>query len=109
MDKKQHLIWIDLEMTGLSPDTDRIIEIATIITNTDLQVVADGQVVVLWLTQRLLNRALPPLIEWLDKQRPPDTSAIHQTARIVYANALKAELAAKDQTSAVKLSWPKPE
>jgi Oligoribonuclease (3''->5'' exoribonuclease) len=44
MDKKHHLIWIDLEMTGLSPDTDRIIEIATIITNTDLQVVAEGPV-----------------------------------------------------------------
>lgn len=36
---------------------------------------ADGQVVVLWLTQRLLNRALPPLIDWLDKQPSPDTSA----------------------------------
>ena len=44
MDKKQHLIWIDLEMTGLSPDTDRIIEIATIITNTDLQIVSEGPV-----------------------------------------------------------------
>jgi oligoribonuclease len=44
MDKKQHLIWIDMEMTGLSPDTDRIIEIATIITNTDLVVVAEGPV-----------------------------------------------------------------
>jgi oligoribonuclease len=44
MDKKQHLIWIDLEMTGLSPDTDRIIEIATVITNTDLRVVAEGPV-----------------------------------------------------------------
>jgi len=44
MDKKQHLIWIDLEMTGLSPETDRIIEIATIVTNTDLQVVAEGPV-----------------------------------------------------------------
>ena len=44
MDKKQHLIWIDLEMTGLSPDTDRIIEMATIVTNTDLVVVAEGPV-----------------------------------------------------------------
>lgn len=44
MDKKQHLIWIDLEMTGLSPDTDRIIEIATIVTNTDLQIIAEGPV-----------------------------------------------------------------
>lgn len=44
MDKKQHLIWIDLEMTGLIPESDRIIEIATIITNTDLQVIAEGPV-----------------------------------------------------------------
>lgn len=44
MDKKQHLIWIDLEMTGLSPESDRIIEIATIVTNTDLQVIAEGPV-----------------------------------------------------------------
>ncbi len=44
MDKKQHLIWIDLEMTGLVPESDRIIEIATIITNTDLQIIAEGPV-----------------------------------------------------------------
>ncbi|MDC0598283.1 oligoribonuclease [Gammaproteobacteria bacterium] len=44
MDKKQHLIWIDLEMTGLIPESDRIIEIATIVTNTDLQVIAEGPV-----------------------------------------------------------------
>ena len=44
MDKKQHLIWIDLEMTGLIPESDRIIEIATIITNTDLQEIAEGPV-----------------------------------------------------------------
>ena len=44
MDKKQHLVWIDLEMTGLIPESDRIIEIATIVTNTDLQVVAEGPV-----------------------------------------------------------------
>ena len=44
MDKKQHLIWIDLEMTGLIPESDRIIEIATIVTNSDLQVVAEGPV-----------------------------------------------------------------
>jgi oligoribonuclease len=38
------LIWIDLEMTGLSPETDRIIEIATIVTDSDLNVIAEGPV-----------------------------------------------------------------
>jgi oligoribonuclease len=40
----RHLIWIDLEMTGLRPDEDRIIEIATIVTDQDLNVLAEGPV-----------------------------------------------------------------
>ncbi len=39
---KDRLIWIDLEMTGLRPDQDSIIEIATVVTDRDLNVVADG-------------------------------------------------------------------
>ena len=42
MSNKDHLIWIDLEMTGLKPDQDSIIEIATVVTDRDLNVVADG-------------------------------------------------------------------
>jgi len=38
----QNLIWIDLEMTGLNPDTDLIIEIATVITDKDLNILAEG-------------------------------------------------------------------
>jgi len=41
---KQNLIWIDLEMTGLEPDTDSIIEIATIVTDKELNVLAEGPV-----------------------------------------------------------------
>lgn len=39
-----HLIWIDLEMTGLDPAHDHIIEIATVITDSQLQVLAEGPV-----------------------------------------------------------------
>jgi oligoribonuclease len=41
----ENLVWIDLEMTGLDPDRDRIIEIATIVTNSQLEVVAEGPVI----------------------------------------------------------------
>ena len=40
-----NLIWIDLEMTGLDTDNDRIIEIATIVTDADLQTLAEGPVI----------------------------------------------------------------
>jgi oligoribonuclease len=45
MPSSDYLVWIDLEMTGLKPDTDVIIEMATIITNVDLEVVAEGPVI----------------------------------------------------------------
>src|SRR5579883_488377 len=40
MPTHEHLIWIDLEMTGLMPETDQIIEIATVVT--DKNVIAEG-------------------------------------------------------------------
>ncbi|MBM3388628.1 MAG: oligoribonuclease [Betaproteobacteria bacterium] len=41
---EQNLIWIDLEMTGLSPSTDRIIELGVVVTDAQLQVRAEGPV-----------------------------------------------------------------
>ena len=40
--ESSNLVWIDLEMTGLDPDTERIIEIATIVTDGSLRVLAEG-------------------------------------------------------------------
>ncbi|UZE96988.1 oligoribonuclease [Alkalimarinus alittae] len=45
MARNENLVWIDLEMTGLEPDVDRIIEIATIITDADLNILAEGPVI----------------------------------------------------------------
>jgi len=42
MNKKTNLIWIDLEMTGLIPERDIIIEIATVVTDANLNVLAEG-------------------------------------------------------------------
>lgn len=40
----QNLIWIDLEMTGLDPETHKIIEIASIVTDSQLNILAEGPV-----------------------------------------------------------------
>ena len=50
-----NLIWIDLEMTGLDPSRERIIEMATIVTNAQLEVVAEGPVIVVHQPDSLLN------------------------------------------------------
>jgi oligoribonuclease len=49
-----HLIWLDLEMTGLDPDKDRIIEIATLVTDTRLEPLAEGPVIAVYQPQEVL-------------------------------------------------------
>jgi len=51
---KDHLIWIDLEMTGLRPDRDSIIEIATVVTDRELNVVAEGPVLAIHQSEAVL-------------------------------------------------------
>lgn len=54
-DRKDNLIWIDLEMTGLNPDTDRIIEIATIVTDKQLETLAEGPVIAVHQPDEMLD------------------------------------------------------
>ncbi|MCE9677608.1 oligoribonuclease [Shewanella sp. AS1] len=49
-----NLIWVDLEMTGLEPEVDRIIEIATIVTDKQLNVLAQGPVIAIKQSDELL-------------------------------------------------------
>lgn len=55
MSTGDNLAWIDLEMTGLDPDSDRIIEIATIVTNRDLDVLAEGPVIAIHQPEAVLE------------------------------------------------------
>lgn len=60
----ENLIWIDLEMTGLDTDNDRIIEIATIITDNKLNVIEEGPVVAIHQNDSILQA----MDEWNTKQ-----------------------------------------
>jgi len=59
----QNLIWIDLEMTGLNPDTDLIIEIATVITDKDLNILAERPALAVYQS----DSALSGMDDWNQK------------------------------------------
>ncbi len=64
LNRKQNLIWLDLEMTGLNPDSDLVIEIATIVTDKDLIVLAEGPVCAIHQSDEVLAR----MDEWNTRQ-----------------------------------------
>jgi oligoribonuclease len=61
---KKNLIWIDLEMTGLDTNNDAIIEIATIVTDDQLNILAEGPIIAI----HQPDRALEAMDEWNTKQ-----------------------------------------
>ncbi|WP_067865919.1 oligoribonuclease [Neptuniibacter marinus] len=64
MENKGNLIWIDLEMTGLEPKTDVIIEIATVVTDSDLNILAEGPMLAIHQSDELLDG----MDEWCTNQ-----------------------------------------
>ena len=64
MPSNDHLIWIDLEMTGLRPEVDVIIEIATVVTDKELHVIAEGPNLAIHQPES----ALAGMDEWNQKQ-----------------------------------------
>lgn len=59
-----NLIWLDLEMTGLNPEKDTILEIATVITNNELEVIEIGPDLVIHHSDEVLSR----MDDWCAKQ-----------------------------------------
>ena len=53
---KQNLIWVDLEMTGLIPEEHDIIEIATIVTDTNLNIIEEGPVIAIHQSVEAMNK-----------------------------------------------------
>lgn len=53
---EQNLIWIDLEMTGLDPEEHKIIEIASIVTDSELNILAEGPVLAIHQPEEELNK-----------------------------------------------------
>lgn len=80
-----NLIWIDLEMTGLSPETDVIIEIATIVTDKELNTLATGPVIAV----HQPDSALDAMDEWCTTQH--GKSGLTQRVRESNISASEAE------------------
>jgi len=92
---ENNLIWLDLEMTGLDPFRDQIIEIATLVTDADLKVLAEGPVIAIHQPDYILDG----MDEWNTKQHGK-SGLIDRVKR-----SDKDELAAERETIAFLQQW----
>jgi oligoribonuclease len=90
-----NLIWIDLEMTGLDPDNDLIIEIATVVTDKDLHILATGPV----LAVKQSDAALAAMDDW-NQQHHGQSGLIERVK-----NSSIADAEAEQQTLAFLEQW----
>ncbi|WP_436595719.1 oligoribonuclease [Pseudomonas aeruginosa] len=95
MQNPQNLIWIDLEMTGLDPDRDVIIEMATIVTDSDLNTLAEGPVIAIHQPEEILAG----MDEWNTRQH--GQSGLTQRVRESTVSMVEAEA----QTLAFLEQW----
>lgn len=95
MQSPDNLIWIDLEMTGLDPDNDVIIEIATIVTDSNLNVLAEGPAIAVKQPDAMLDG----MDEWNTRQH--GQSGLTQRVRDSKVSAAEAE----QQTIAFLQQW----
>jgi oligoribonuclease len=94
--RAENLVWIDLEMTGLDPDRDRIIEIATIVTNSELDILAEGPVIAIHQPDAVLDamddwnrntHGASGLIDRVRRSRSSVAEAEQQTLAFLEAHA----------------------
>ncbi len=83
IDKKTNLIWIDLEMTGLNPMKDRIIEIALIVTDKNLNIIAQGEAMAIHQPTSILEK----MDEW---------NTEHHTDSGLWARVEESDISLKD-------------
>jgi len=81
-----NLVWIDLEMTGLDPARDHILEIATVVTDAQLHVVAEGPVIAIHQPEAVLDR----LDEW--NRTTHGATGLLERVRMSKLDAAEAEL-----------------
>ena len=79
------LIWLDLEMTGLDPDSERIIEIATAVTNHDLSEIIEGPNLVIKQPEEFINN----MDEWNTKQH--SKSGLVESLKVTNINTEEAQ------------------
>ena len=91
----QNLIWIDLEMTGLEPQRDYIIEIATIVTDKELNVLAEGPEIAIHQTDAVLDA----MDDW-NQQHHGSSGLIDRIKKSAYTAAM-----AESETIAFLEQW----